>query len=149
MAKSRKTTVTALCIAAGTSNTLADFAMSPKRLGVTFGSLFPVMKLAGFEFVITGKPPNDDLAVRRFTDHEGLRKALSSLPLQTGKSMTALSEKAGISLTVLGWVNGTGGTKTLSFLPVLKLLKACDLDLALEKNAPNKRAARRASVTTS
>lgn len=149
MAKSRKTTISALCVAAETSNTIADFAFSQKRLGVTFGALFPVMKLAGYEFVVTSKPPNEDLGVRRFADHDGLRKAIASLPLQTGKSLTALSEKAGISLAVVAWSRGTSGTKTVSFLPVLKLFIASDLNLAMEKKAPSKRAARLAAIRTS
>lgn len=136
-----KNTLTALTTAAGMSSTVADWALRPeKRNSITWEPLLQLLTTAGHELVARPRGENSDLANVPIRNIQDLRRLIKSLPLITGKTLTALSRQAGISLTVVLWSNRSDRSVTL--LPILTLLHEGGYSVFLRKSPETRRQAR-------
>jgi hypothetical protein len=140
-----RTTLTAICLEAS-SNTVAEFATRPhKRKGVNMSSLFEVFAVAGHELVVV----RPDIAETAFRSGEELKEFLRLLSAKTGKSLTAMTLEAKISLGIVSWVSGSSRHNTIQLEPLLKLLNSQNVTLRLRKIQPTKAAAKRAILSGS
>lgn len=140
-----RTTLTAICLEAS-SNTVAEFATRPlKRKNINLSSLFQVFAVAGHELVAS----RPDIVECAFHNDEELKEFFRQLAAQSGKSLTAMTAEAKLSLGIVSWTTGSSGTKTIQLEPLLKLLNSQDVTLRLRRIQPTRAAAKRALLTGS
>lgn len=139
MASRMRTTLTAISLHCS-SNTVPDFVTRPhKRKSVNMVTLLSFVSAAGHEFVAT----RPDIGQASFGDDEQLKDFFRLLSEKTGKSLTAISTNAGVSLAVVTWVHGSSGARTVQLDVVLRILVAEGVTLRLRKKV-DKRTAQRA-----
>lgn len=139
MASRMRTTLTAISLHSS-SNTVPDFVTRPhKRKSVNMTSLLSFVAAGGHEF--TASRP--DVGEATFVTDEEMKDFFRLLAEKTGKSLTAICQNAGVSLSVVTWVHGTSGTRTVQLDVVLRILAAEGVILKLRKKT-DKRAGQRA-----
>lgn len=133
MARRLRVTLHALCKASGKSTTVADFVNQPeKRTDVTMRALFSVITTASHEFVLTPRGVDDDLATGLIRTEGDLLAYVKRLPTMTGKTLTALSKEAGVSLSLLTWAN-KGLPSSVYLHTVLAVLDAANINVKLRR----------------
>ncbi len=137
-----RASLTGLCIEAG-ATTVAEFATRPHaRKSINMSSLFQVFAVAGHELVAS----RPDIVESAFRNEEELKEFLRQLAQQSGKSLSAMTGEAKISLGIVSWVTGSAGMKTIQLEPLLKLLNSQGVTLKLRKIQPTRAAAKRAII---
>jgi hypothetical protein len=140
-----RTTLTAICLEAS-SNTVAEFATRPHvRKNINLSSLFQVFAVVGHELVFA----RADIEEHAVHSDEELKQFFRDFAKATGKSLSAMTTDAGISLGLVSWVTGSSGTKTIQLEPLLKVLNSEKVTLKLRKIQPTRAAAKRAAITGS
>jgi hypothetical protein len=142
VAKRLRTTVTAISRLAS-SNTVPDFITRPeKRKSVNMSSLFSFLS-AGVHELVLSRP---DIQATWVRSDEDLRDFFRDLAEHTGRSLTAMCEQAGVSLSLPTWVHGSSGAKTMQLDVVLKILSSEGVTVKVRKITPTKRRGRQALI---
>jgi hypothetical protein len=137
-----RTTLNAICLEVS-SNTVADFALRPhKRKNINMSSLFDVFVVTSHELV-AARPDLAEFVIRSDDD---LKAFLRKLCEVTGKTISAMSDQAGISLTLVTWLTGSSRRKTVQLEPLLKLLNSEKVTLKLRKIPMARSTAKRAMM---
>lgn len=143
VAKRLRTTITAISQLAS-SNTVPDFITRPeKRKSVNMSSLFSFLG-AGVHELVLSRPDIQETSVR---SDEDLKDFFRSLVEHTGRSLTAMCEQAGVSLSLPTWVHGSSGARTMQLDVVLKILASEGVTVKVRKVTLTKRQGQRALFT--